>query len=281
MINSKADVPFVHNPLVGKLKTKTIKVSISHKIIRKEIREAKEKWMYEKCNEKNQLNNKHDELNTHKTSKKPPVDLDKTILEIYLINRVILNSKLMKNWERGKSILNTNFHDEQRPGKPNSDAVEGSHVTLSEVKRAINLMKNIEATSPDKISTDLFKIMKWKTLSAFFNTIYDSAEILEKSLISTFFTLPKKFIANSYTDFRSISLLCHMLKILLVYIKNVRKTTKRPRLGSVIDWGFAKRYLQLFSENFRQLLTWENDGAINRNRTNGKYIKIISNLYWN
>lgn len=279
-----------------------------HRNIRKKIREAKAKWMTEKCSEIEDLNKKHDLFNTHKKIKEVTGSFRQRVsgnVSDENGNIVLEINDMLRIWKKYTEHL---FDDEQRPEKPIFDAVEGPHITISEVKQAIKLMKNGKAMGPDEIPSEIFKIMEEdtiETLTALFNKIYDTGIIPERWLASTFITLPKKSNAKSCEDFRTISLMCHVLKIFLkiIHARIYKKCEEnngetqfgfRNGLGTrealfaiqvliqrcrdvncdvyVCFLDYTKAFDRCQHEKLLDLLT---DIGLD-----GKDIRIIANLYW-
>lgn len=87
------------------------------------------------------------------------------------------------------------------------------------MKTALNNAKDRKAVGPDAIPAEIIKLCEGKTLkwlTGVFNKIYDSGIIPQEWLKSEFIILPKK--PGTRNDFRTISLMSHLLKIFLKII---------------------------------------------------------------
>lgn len=79
-------------------------------------------------------------------------------------------------------------------------------------------MKNRKAAIPDEIHGELLKLLEEDgliVLTKLFNNIYDSGSIPLDWLKSTFIARPKKLNAKKLSDYRTISLMSHVLKVFL------------------------------------------------------------------
>lgn len=121
-----------------------------------------------------------------------------------------------------------------------SNIESGAEITLTEIERAIQKAKNKKACGPDEIPAELLKILQTngkQYLLQMFNNIYETGDIPEDWLKSTFITLPEKSNAKKCSDYRTISLMSHTLKIFLRIIHN-RIYDKLERNISNTQFGF-------------------------------------------
>lgn len=198
-------------------KNKPDKYKKIQKIIRREIKEAKQRWMEGECAEIEDLCSKHDTFNMYRKVKEiAGVHRKRTTMSLTNDrNRLILEEQELKNtWT---SYIEANFEDHR------ADAVyvhEGTGPTIlkSEVIHAFSIAKNRKASGPDEIPTEALKLITEENIGLvvkLFNSIYETGEIPSDWLSSTFIALPKKQQPKKCGDYRLISLMSHMLKAFL------------------------------------------------------------------
>jgi hypothetical protein len=91
----------------------------------------------------------------------------------------------------------------------------------AEIEKALKQMKTGKACGIDNISTEMLKALGefgLTVLTNICNKIYETAYIPEDLKTSVFILLPKKPKAMECSDYRTISLMCHVLKLLLTVI---------------------------------------------------------------
>lgn len=115
------------------------------------------------------------------------------------------------------NIVLGDFNANQNAEIPDLDDADKNLVGLiilqSEVEKALRAMKTGKAPGGDQIQAEVIKYAKAETLTKLFYKIYDTGEILCDWLKSTFVRFLKKDRAKSGDDYRFISLMSHMLKI--------------------------------------------------------------------
>lgn len=189
--------------------------------IRKEIRVAKEKWLEEQCKEIEELERKHDHFNMHrKTKEAAGMVKRKTVGRMIDEEGNIIIEKEAKI-EKWKDYITKLFDDEQRGDPKQITCVTGPYITEDEVRVTISLMKDGKMAGPDGIQSEILKLLDddaitW--ITSIFNQIYDSGKIPREWLKSTFIAIPKKPSAKYCTDYRTISIMSHLLKIFLKII---------------------------------------------------------------
>lgn len=195
------------DPLLYKMK---------HKEIRKKIREAQKIDLENKCLEIEALEQKHDSFNMYKKVKELIQTFNRSgtdLLDDYG-NLIIKEEDRMKVWENYIKELFSDTREEIEIGDINS----GQDINMIEIEKAISLSKKRKATGPDDIPIEIIKLMEREgkeKLVKLFNDIYNSGKIPEDWLKSTFVTIPKKHNAKRCKDYRTISLMSHVLKIFL------------------------------------------------------------------
>lgn len=191
-----------------------------NKIIKKKIREAKEKEAKEKCDEIEALQSRYDSFNVYRkineiTGKYKTRSVNKLVDNE---GKIIVNKEEIKNtW---KSYIEQLFYDD-RPNPPQTNYETGPRILVEEVQNAIKNMKEGKASGPDNIQTEFLKLLdednvKW--LTSLFNRIYDCGSIPKEWLKSEFIILPKKPGAKNCSEYRTISLMSHLLKLFLKII---------------------------------------------------------------
>lgn len=191
------------------------------KEIKNAIRNAKNDWLTERCTEIQILQQKHDSFNLHKKVKEA-ANLHKPKQAGRLTdtqgNLIIEVERRRDAWMR---YVEETFRDERRNATNNTDCRTGPLFTTEEVRTAIRGIKDGKTTGPDNFYSEFLKLMddngiKW--LTKIFNNIYNTGEVPQSWLKSTFVTLPKKPNAKKCDEYRIISLMSHLLKTFLKII---------------------------------------------------------------
>ena len=102
------------------------------------------------------------------------------------------------------------------------EIISGQSILKEEVKKAIQSMTREKATGLDEISTEMLRALddqNCDVITNLCNIIYNSGVILTDLKQSIFITLPKKSKAQSWTEYRMISLMSHITKLLLKVIE--------------------------------------------------------------
>lgn len=124
----------------------------------------------------------------------------------------------LKRW---KIYLSELFYDERSP-RP---VLESSNVHLkilrSEIEYALESMKPGKAAGPDQIPIEIVKLFDDDVIDILldlFNNIYDGGAIPKQWLTSTFVLVSKKPNPRECSDYRTIALMSHTLKLFLKII---------------------------------------------------------------
>ena len=129
---------------------------------------------------------------------------------------------------------NTELYDDNRTDIPRFAMTTGNNILQEEVQKAISSMKKGKATGSGEISTEMLKALDdrhVKAIAKLGNIIYNTGYLpteLEKSI---FITIPKKAKAKDCIEFRTISLMSHVTKLLLKIIQQ--------RIASKIDQEYS------------------------------------------
>ena len=134
---------------------------------------------------------------------------------------------------------------DDRPDIPkfNDNITSGPLITKSEVRLAIRNSKRGKSSGPGEITTEMMiaalEEFGVDTLTYPFNDIYNTEFFPEDFLTSIFITVPKKPRATECSDFRTISLMSHTVKILLKIFLESMKCKINEEVGEE-QFGFRK-----------------------------------------
>ncbi|KAI5734561.1 hypothetical protein M8J77_007970 [Diaphorina citri] len=251
----------------------------------------------------------YDSFNLHKKIKEVTGTHKKKQIGILKNNNgdIITNAEdKIKHWTEYIKEL---FHDNRPPLDLTPSEESGQRISKEEIKYALKNMKNKKAPGPDNVPTELLKILDDNGLIALadlFNSIYDLGSIPKEWLSSTFITLPKKTNAKECSDYRTIALMSHTLKLFLkiIHLRIYEKLEAgisdsqfgfRSGMGTrealfavniliqrCLDLNkdihacfidFEKAFDKVQHEKLKQILIQKN--------INTKDIQIITSLYWN
>lgn len=279
-----------------------------NKEIGTQIKEAKEKWLSDQCDEVEKLQEQHRYRELHQkirnvTGLCKPKQVSLIVNEN---NEVELDPDKQKQiWER---YLKQLFGDRRTVTPPEVEKGENLPILLSEVNRAIKETKSNKAPGEDYITAEHFKNLSDRTtrnITQLFNEVYESGEIPPDWLKSTFIALPKKNKARKCEDHRTISLMSHAAKIFMRIIFN-RIQDKCDEYLSRSQYGFrkgtgtreailglsliAERYLEVqrdlyvcfvdYKKAFDRIEHQRLIEVLQEIGLDGREIIIIRNIYW-
>ncbi|XP_039291049.1 uncharacterized protein LOC120352831 [Nilaparvata lugens] len=191
-----------------------------HTIIRRKIREAKEREKVEQCQGIELYQSHYDSFNVHRKVKEVAGEFffnkSGRLADVHG-NLVIDKDERKKVWEQ---YLKDLFHD-LRAQQPVFEDDTGPKILLEEVKAAMKQMEDGKATGSDEISIELLKLMdeeNMKTITNIVNHIYSTGKIPNQWLESEFIAIPKKSSAKACGDFQTLSLMSNMLEVFLKVI---------------------------------------------------------------
>ena len=210
------------------------------KLIRNKCREAKENWANKKCQRiemlsyKNQTREMFNEIKQIQPMKNNISGCikDKNGAILFEADKII---------ERWKEYIEDLFQDE-RSENPIKNFLGGPDITRHEIEATLRQMKKGKAVGVDNISTEALQALGEfgiEKLTNICNEMYKSAQIPEDLRTSIFIVLPKKQKATDCSDHRTISLMCHTLKLLLLIILK-RITNKIDSNVGPEQTGFRK-----------------------------------------
>ncbi|RUS89973.1 hypothetical protein EGW08_002240 [Elysia chlorotica] len=203
-----------------------------------ECQKAKESWINHKCRmiEIYGLNSRaaHDDIRLISGKKRTSVNnngiKDKN-------GNVLFEIEDVKN--RWCQYIEELFNDE-RPQAPVPSNNEGPPILACEVENALKKMKDGKAQGEDGITTEMLKVLgefSIEKLTDIFNDIYDTGHIPDELAKSVYITLPKKSKSIECGDFRTISIMPHVTKLLLKVILERIKQTIETEVGDS-QFGF-------------------------------------------
>ena len=194
-----------------------------NKEIRKKIKNAKEQWLNDKCKEIEDLQRKHDYFNMYRKIREFTFSNRKYIQQ-QLVNQtgaLIQNTDdKLKEWEQYITKLFDNSRGITPVEEENKD---GPPILKTEIQHAIKQLKINKSPGPDEIYPETLKLINEDNIDLFvtlYNRIYESGQIPEEWLESTFVPVPKHNHSRKCEDFRLISLMSQALKILLKILHN-------------------------------------------------------------
>lgn len=152
---------------------------------------------------------------------------------------------LMEHHEMAKrwaEYLHELYDDPERNEKPFifNPPLSGPDITKHEIEDALKHIKLNKATGPDKIATEVLLALEGfgiEILHKLFNNIYNTGTFPKEMMRSIFIALPKKPSAIECEDYRTISLMSHITKILLRIIMKRMRAKIHPEIGEE-QFGF-------------------------------------------
>ena len=116
----------------------------------------------------------------------------------------------------------TELYEDHREQVPKLEVTSGASTMKGEIQKALKSMKDGKATTTDELPAEALKELdehNIEIITPFCNIIYNSGMIPTDMKHSVFITLAKKPIAMICTEFRTISLMSHVTKLLLKIIQ--------------------------------------------------------------
>ena len=196
--------------------------------------------------------------------------------------------------------------DDDRPPKPEIAEGEGPAILQSEVKNALKEMRNNKAAGLDGIQAEMLKALDDYgiiQLTHLLHIIYDTGYLPSDLLESVFITLPKKK-ATECGEFRTISLMSHIMKLLLKIILKRNQVLLNENSGET-QFGFKSgtrdaiftmriitekclekgKYLYVcfidYAKAFDRVQHQKTFECLRNTRMDSKDLRMITNLYWN
>ena len=185
-------------------------------------RSTKEKWLKDHCLEVENLGRQYKLKEMHKkvqevTNRNVKKKTSGSIKDKH--GRVIWDhDEVAKRWAE----YITELYDDDREVMPHFEAANGKSILKEEVIKSIKSMKDVKAPGPDDIPAEAIKALdeaNMDIITKLCNIIYNSGRLPTEMMHSIFITIPKKPKAQNCTDFRTISLMSHITKLLLKIIQ--------------------------------------------------------------
>jgi len=211
--------------------------------IKRNAKEAREKWLEDRCHEVELLLKKNKMDQAFNTIKKFVSSKTKVNSKIRDENGNLLidNEDIASRWKQYLEVLYqgeeiTSLHNESNPNN------EGAPILREEFNQVLKMMKTRKSPGVDNVSTELIQNAGTKIHNKLFklvNDIYITGKIpedLKKNIIITF---SKKATAEKCNEYRTLSLMIHSAKILVKIIGN-RIEHKIERQLSNDQFGFRR-----------------------------------------
>lgn len=213
-----------------------------HKAVQRKVKEAKENYLAAQCMEIENLEKKFDCFNMHKNIKEMAgCNKNKSVANIIkdTDGRIITDVRdKIKRWK----VYISQLFDDERPPKP---ALHSDNVSLKilrpEIEHALETMKPGKAVGPDQIPIELIKLFDDDVIDILhdlFNNIYENGRIPRQWLSSTFVLIPKKPNPRECSDYRTIALMSHTLKL---FLKIIHKRIYRKLEEGISNTQFGFR----------------------------------------
>uniref|UniRef100_A0A8D8Q4X5 Craniofacial development protein 2 n=1 Tax=Cacopsylla melanoneura TaxID=428564 RepID=A0A8D8Q4X5_9HEMI len=279
-------------------------------IIRQEIRKAKDQEQINKCEEIEALQAKFDEFNVHRKVKEVTGQFKKKDYGKLLDEEGNIAIDLAEKKHIWKKYLDQLFHDERvEILQEETNTEQTPDIMQAEVEIAVKQMKERKAVGPDNIEAEFLKLLEddgIKKITKIFNDIYRTGEIPREWLISEFIALPKKTAAKKCEEYRTISLMSHLLKVFLKVIHRRIYTICEEQISQT-QFGFVNAvgtrealfavqvliqrcrdvncdvYLCLidYQKAFDRVRHTQMIEILRKTGINERDLRIINNLYWN
>ena len=153
-----------------------------------------------------------------------------------MITSYLTKKKIAERWVEYTKEL---YNDNREPIATVYNINWAEHLK-EEVENIIHLMKNGKATGPDDLPAEALKSLDEHNIdiiTTLWNIIYDTWYIPTEMKQSTFIPIPKKQKAQDCTEYRTLSIMSHVTKLLLKIIQ-VRITAKINKEVSELQSGF-------------------------------------------
>ena len=114
------------------------------------------------------------------------------------------------------------LYEDHREQMSKFEITSGASITKKEIQKALRSLKDGRATGPDELPAEALKALdehNIEIITSLCNIIYNSGMIPTEMKHSVFITLSKKPKAMICTEFRTISLMSHVTKLLLKIIQ--------------------------------------------------------------
>lgn len=209
--------------------------------IRRDIRAAKERKLAEVCSEIEALEAKHDSFGVHKKIKETSGIYRSRQAQFLVDSQGQIQMDVAGKLRVWKEYIEKLFHDTRPQNYELPEAVSGPSITKAEVEKALARMKSGKAAGPDAVQIEIIKLINedhMDILVTLLNDIYETGNIPSDWLVSTFITIPKKGRTKKCEDYRTISLMSHVLKL---FLKIIHERLYRKLEENIGDTQFGFR----------------------------------------
>ena len=214
------------------------------KEIRRECREAKEKWFNDRCDEIMEMEKNHNSRELHRKVKdltgKNKRSADSGCIKDRDGNMLFDKEEVERRWTE---YIRELYDDPNREEAEPIEIGEGPDINVDEVKYALKLMGARKAPGIDGITTEQLKALDEESivvLTEICNQIYSTGHIPEDLRHSVFIKIPKKKKALECGEHRTISLMSHVIKLILRIIIE-RNSNMFEREVSETQSGFKSK----------------------------------------
>ena len=276
--------------------------------IRKKCKEAKERWWNRKCADIEELEMQHKSKEMYDKVKEVTGSSKKTsnceCIRDKDGNMLFDRGEITSRWVEYVSEL----YDDNRKEPPDIIEIEVEEILISEVEKAIRDLKTGKACGKDGITTEMIKALDEngiKAITDLCNKIYNTGVIPSDLNDSVFVRLPKKAKATDCNEYRTLSLISHVFKVLLRVIllpnrSTIEKELSETQSGFISGKGtregifnmrtICERYLDVNKKVFACFIDYEKAfDQVNHEKLieclddigiRGKDLRFITNLYW-
>ena len=276
-------------------------------LIRRKCKSAQEAWYNDKCSEIESLAKSNNHCRMYEKIKSFMTDKSASTgscIKSESGDILFETDEILKRWTEYVEKL----FDGKRDETYLHQFMQGPTILKAEVEAALNSMSKGKSSGIDNISTEMLQALGEfgiDTLTSICNKMYTNVYIPEDLKTSVFILLPKKQKAVECSDYRTISLMCHTLKLLLTVILR-RISDKIDKEVGCEQAGFRKnsgtreaifclkviteKYLEMGKElyacfidyskafdtvNHEQLIS-----TLSKTEVDDNDIALITHLYW-
>ena len=144
-------------------------------------------------------------------------------------NMLFEEEEIKNRWEEYIAEL---YYDQRGDPAPIDTEADENCILLSEVEKAMSDLRTGKAAGPDEVDTELLKDLDKegvRRIHILVQLIYKTGHIPSDMNKSTFICLPKKPKATLCSEYRTLSLMSHFLKMILhiILLRNRKKCRER------------------------------------------------------
>ena len=229
-IVKKNKKPWISTDILDMMeKRKKAKNTQSYDEINRQVKRAckiaKENWLEEQCQEIENLEKQHLTRQMHEKIRRV-TNRRKTTQTTGIMDKhdnICFEKEALVNvWIEYIGEL----YADDRVTRPDIDDESGPSITLTEVKHAINKLKNNKATGTDLIAAEMLKAFDdgpLGKLTQLCNEIYNTGYWPKELKESIFIPIPKKPKATRCQEYRTISIMSQVTKLLLKIVMDRMK----------------------------------------------------------